>query len=94
MGEVDHDEISAWKDNIFPAFDLNMRIIMFGNSETRISTLTFEVRCHPDNTNVIKIILSRISSNEKSPPSEEIIYFFSYGLVIFRVLPSLDHHEQ
>ena len=77
----DHDENDEWKEIVFPAYDLHMRSISFGNGDTRISTIVFEVRCHPDNVSILKIILSRISSDDKDPSSEETIHFVPYGLI-------------
>ena len=79
MGEINHDENDEWKEIVFPVFDLHMRRISFGNGDKRISTIIFEVRCHPDNASILKTLLSRISSDEKNPSSEETVHFVSYG---------------
>ena len=78
MGELNHDEDDEWKEIFVPAFDLHMRRISFGNDDKRISTIAFEVRCHPDNSSILKTILSHISSDDKTPSSEETIYFVPY----------------
>ena len=67
--------------NRFPAYDLHMRRISFGNGDKSISTIAFEVRCHPDNASILKTILSRISSDDKTPSSEETVHFIPYGLI-------------
>ena len=69
-----------------------MRIIYFGNGDKRISTIAFEVRCHPDNSTIFKTILSRISSDDKTPSSEEIIHFVPYGLIQYS-LPECYLHQ-
>ena len=79
MGE--HAENDEWKEIVFPAYDLHMRIISFGNGDKRISTIAFEVRCHPDNTSILKTVLSRISSDDKTPSFEENVHFITYGLI-------------
>ena len=75
MGEINHDENDEWKDIVFPAFDIHMRRISFGNGDKRISTIVFGVRYHPYNSTFLKTILSRISSDDKAPSSEETIHF-------------------
>ena len=75
MGEINHDENGEWKDIVFPAFDLHMRRISFGNGDKRISTIVFGVRYHPYNSTFLKTILSRISSDDKAPSSEDTIHF-------------------
>ena len=81
MGEINHDENDEWKEIVFPVFDLHVRRISFGNDDKRISTIAFEVRCHPYNSSILKPILPRISSNDKTPSSGETIYFVPNGLI-------------
>ena len=81
MGEINHDEDDEWKEIVFLVFDLHIRRISFGNSDKLISTIAFEVRCHPDNTSILKTILSRISSDDKPPSFEETVHFVPYGLI-------------
>ena len=50
IGESNHDEKDEWKEISFPAFDLHMRRLSFCNSDKRISTIVFGVRCHPYNS--------------------------------------------
>ena len=77
MGKINYDENDKWKEIVFPAFDLHMRRISFGNGNKRISTIAFEVRCHPDNASILKTLLSRISSDDKTPVSYGLIQYFS-----------------
>ena len=79
MGE--HDENDEWKEIVFPAYDLHMRRISFENGDKRISTIAFEVRCHPENASILKTIFSCISSDDKTPSSEETVHFVPYGLI-------------
>ena len=81
MDEIKHDTDDEWKEIVFSAFDLHMRRISFDNDDERISAIAFEVRCHPDNSSILNSILSRISSNDKIPPSEETVNIVSYGLI-------------
>ena len=78
VGEINHDENDEWKEIVFPAFDLHIR---FRKGDKRISTIAFEVRCHPDNASILKTLLSRISSDDKTPSSEETVHFAPYGLI-------------
>ena len=50
MGEINHDEDDEWKEIVFPVFDLRIHRISFGNGDKGISTISFEVRCHQDNS--------------------------------------------
>ena len=70
MGEDNHDVDDKWKETVFPVFDLHMRRISFGNGDKRVLTIAFEVRCHSNNTNILKAILSHIPSDDKTPLSE------------------------
>ena len=68
-----------------------MRRISFGNDDTHISTIAFEVRCHPDNASIFKTLLSRITTNDKTPSSKETVQIIPYGLIQYS---SPDYHEQ
>ena len=95
MGEINHDENDEWKEIVFPAFDLHMHRISFGNGNKRISTIAFEFRCHPDNASILKTLLSRISSDDKTPSSEKNCPFCPLWInLIFlsRMLPSSNNY--
>lgn len=78
--EINHETDNEWKEIVFFSFNLNMRSIFFGNSDKRIFTIAFEIRYHPDNSVVLKIIMSRISFNDK-PSSDNHIYLDPYILI-------------
>ena len=86
MDKFNHDVDDEWKDIVFPAFDLHMRRISFDNDDERISTIVLEVGCHPDNSSILKTILSRISSDKKKPSSEKTVNIVSYGLIQYHLL--------
>ena len=92
MGEINHDENDEWKEIVFPAFYRHMRRTSYGNGDKRISTIAFKVRRHPDNSTILKSILSRISSDDNIPLSEETIHFVPYGL-IQHSSPECYHHQ-
>ena len=92
MGELNHDAEDEWKDIVFPTFDLHMRKISFDNCDKRISTIAFEVRCHPNNCTNLKTILSRISSDDKATPSDKTVDFVPYRLVQYSS-PAFYRHQ-
>ena len=81
IGEINYNADDEWKDTVFPAFDLHMCRISFGNGDKRISIIVFEVRCYLDKSSILKIILSHISSDDKIPSSEETVHFVQYGFI-------------
>ena len=76
MGEINHDEDNKWNKIFFPAFDLHMRTISFGNGGKRISTIVFGVKYHPHNSSILKTFLSRTSSDDKNPSSKKLYISF------------------
>ena len=69
-----------------------MRRISFGNGDKHISTIAFELRYHPDNASILKTILSHISSDDKTPSSEETVHFVPYGLIQYSSPEYYRHH--
>ena len=63
MDGINHDADDEWKEMVFPVFDPNMRKY-YGNGDKHISTIVFEVHCHPDNIVILKQIMSRIPSDD------------------------------
>ena len=66
---------------IFPAFDLSTKKVGFGNYPHRVTTITYEVKCHPDHSALLKVLLTRGSVLDKNPPSDSTIHFIPYGLI-------------
>ena len=46
---------------IFPAFDLSTKRIGFGNGTHRVTTVAYELKCHPDHSPILKYILIKSS---------------------------------
>ena len=65
----------------FPAFDLSTTKVGLGNSPHRVTTIIYEVKCHPDHSALLKVLLTRASVLEKTPPSDSTIHFIPYGLI-------------
>ena len=40
---------------VFPAFDLSSKRVGFGNGNSRVTTVAYEIRCHPDHANLLKL---------------------------------------
>ena len=39
---------------VFPAFDLSIKRIGFGNGSTRVTTIAYEIGCHPHHATLTK----------------------------------------
>ena len=65
----------------FPAFDLSTKIVGFGNSLRRVTTIVYEVKYHFDHSALLKVLLTRASVLDKNPPSDSTIHFIPYGLI-------------
>ena len=63
-----------------PAFDISMKRVGYGNRNRRVSTMAFEVKCHPDNASILKRLLCRASASDDKPPNNDNIHFVAYGL--------------
>lgn len=50
---------------IFPAFDVSIKKVGFGNSPNRIKTIAYEENCHSDSASFIKILLTRASISNR-----------------------------
>ena len=66
---------------IFPAFDLWTKKVDFGNSPHRVTTIAYEVKCHPDHSALLKVLITRASILDKTLPSDSTIHFIPYGLI-------------
>ena len=51
------DAIDGHKSIVFPVYDLPTKIIGFGNGAGRVTTVTYEIKCHSDNFTLLKIFL-------------------------------------
>ena len=65
---------------IFPAFDLFTKRIGFGNGSNRVTTVVYEVKCHPDHSTVLKLLFIKSSALDPLPPSDTNIHFIPHGL--------------
>ena len=75
------DDKHEWKEIDFPPFDLSKNFISFSNDDTRISTVVYIITCHFDNSELLKILLSRASSNSSSTNPNDSIHFVLYGII-------------
>ena len=51
----------------FPAFDLSTKKVGFGNSPHRVTTIVYEIKCHPDRSALLKFLLTWASVRQHSP---------------------------
>ena len=63
---------------IFLAFDLSTKKVGFGNSPDRVTTIAYEIKCHPNHSALLKVLLTRASILDKNP---QTIHFILYGLI-------------
>ena len=63
-----------------PAFDISMERVGCGNGKRRVSTMAFEVKCHPDNEAILKRLLCRASASDDKLPNNDNINFVAYEL--------------
>ena len=72
---------------VFPPFDLSTKRVGFGNGNTRVTTVAYEIRCHHTHATLIKSILIQASLLDPVPPFDNYIYFIPYGLLQTTDLP-------
>ena len=65
----------------FPAFDLSTTKVGFGNSPHRVTTIAYERKYHPDHSTLLKVLLTRASVLDKTPPSDSTVHFIPYELI-------------
>ena len=66
---------------VFPAFNLSTKRIGFGNGFNRVTTVAYEVKCHPARSTLLKSLLIKSSVSYLLPPSDTNIHFISHGLI-------------
>ena len=68
---------------ILAAFNMSTKRVGIGNGNTRITTVSYEIRCHPDHTTILKSILLLIQVSMLNPitPSDNHVHFITYGLL-------------
>ena len=66
---------------IFLAFDLSTKIVGFVNSPHRVTTIAYEVKCQPNHSALLKVLLTRASVLDKNPPLDSTIHFILYGII-------------
>ena len=74
------DELEDLVPLQLPAFNISFKKIRYGNGARRVSTSTFEVKCHPDNVTDLKRHLCRISASDVMVHNNENVYFVPHGL--------------
>ena len=75
------DAIDSQKRIVFPAFDLSTKRIGFGNGSNRVTTTTYEIKCHPTHSTLLKFLLIKSSVLDPIQPSDSNIYFISHCLI-------------
>ena len=66
---------------VFPAIDLSIKRVGFGNSTARLTTVAFEMRCNPSHATLLKPILIQAPVLDPVSPSNNHIHFIPYGLL-------------
>ena len=69
------------KSITIPVFDLSTKRIGFGNGTNRVTTVVYEVKCHPAHSTILKSLLIKASALDPLPPSDTNIYFIPHGLI-------------
>ena len=67
--------------NHFSSFRYINKKVGFGNSPQRVTTIVYEVKYHPDYSDLLIVLLTRASVLDKTPPSDSTIHFIPYGLI-------------
>lgn len=75
------DYAGEWREIVFPSFDSNKKIGSFGNDDKMISTVVYVASCHPDNSELLYILSSRVFSIEQESIKQDTRHFMPYGLV-------------
>ena len=55
------EPITPDKTIVFPAFELSTKRVGFGNGNSRVTTVAYEIRCHPAHATLLKLSLIHIS---------------------------------
>ena len=63
------------------AFDLSTKIIGFGNGSNRVTTVAYEVKCHPVHSTLLKALLLKLSVSYSLSPSDTNIHFIFQDLI-------------
>ena len=53
----------------------------FGNSPHRVTIIACEIKCRPNHSALLKVLLTRVFVLVKTPPSDSTIHFILYGLI-------------
>ena len=68
---------------VFPAFDLSTKIIGFDNGFNRVTTIAYEIKCHPVHSTLLKCLLIKLSVLDPIHPFDSNIHFIPHGLIQF-----------
>ena len=75
------DKINSQQRVIFPVFDLSTKIFGFGNGSNRVTTIAYEIKCHPVHSTLLISILIKSCVLHSIQPSDSIIRFIPHGLI-------------
>ena len=64
-----------------PTFDVSKKAV-FENDTNCLITVTYEIKYHPNNVLLLKILLYQASSTDISLPSNTEIYFIQYDIIL------------
>ena len=66
---------------VIPDFDLSTKRIGFGNGSNRVTTIAYEIKCHPTHSTLLKSLLIKSSVLDPLQPSNSNIHFIPHGLI-------------
>ena len=66
---------------VFPTLDLSTKRIGFGNGSNRVTTIAYEIKCHPAHSIMSKCLLTKSSVLDPIQPSDLNIYFIPHGII-------------
>ena len=61
--------------------NMRWKRIGFGNGTNRVTTVAYEVKCHPAHSTILKSLLIKASVLDPLPPSDTNIHFIPHGLI-------------
>ena len=69
-----------------------MKRLGYGNGKRRMSTMAFEIKCHPDNATILKRLLCRVSASDNKLLNNDDIHFLAYALPQYTRLTNFIEH--
>ena len=88
--QMDNQKNPKKKQCHFPAFDLSTKRIGFGNGTNRVTTVAYEVKCHPAHSTILKYLLIKFSVLD---PFHHPTQTFTSSLTVQSNLPTLQQSK-